>query len=406
MLEKILVLGAGEYQVSGIRKLIEKGYFVVALDGNEKAEGASEANEFHQIDIKDTAAVLQFVRLYNWDLIGCICFSTDVPLRTVGKVNEEFHLKGLGLKEVMISTDKSRQRLILEEMNLPIPDHYLIDPAYDIDDELSRVNVNFPCIIKPADGSGSRGVYLVNEEAELKEKILASKHHTQFDSGIMVEEFICGTEFTIESLITGDTIYTLGISEKKKPIGNFTVSTELYYNSPMVEKFSAEIEALVNPFLKACSFSNTITHTEVIYSFRDHKFYLVEASARSGGFNIFDKVLPAITNLDVIGLTIDAYLGREVDLTNIGRRSCILRFFTGNEGIIRHVNIDQKCIDELSETEYGLFLKEGDKVGPLKTDGSRLGYIITFADTWTEAFAKANLMDYSVRFEITPDEDH
>ena len=39
--------------------------------------------------------------------------------------------------------------------------------------------------------------------------------------------------------------------------------------------------------------------------------------------NIFDKVLPAITNLDVIGLTINAYLGREVDLTNIGRRSCI-----------------------------------------------------------------------------------
>lgn len=391
----ILVIGAGIHQIPGILKLKEKGHYVVAVDGDSSAEGKDIADEFYQVDIKNSKEVISLIEGRNLKLDSAMCFSTEIALRTVADINEHFGLVGLNQKEVLVATDKAAQRRVLKESGLPTPGFIELHAGYD-DNVLSTLRL--PLVVKPTDNAGSRGVALVREKEELKSVITESLKESKYDAKVVVEEFVPGLEFTVEALIIAGSVHVLGISEKKKPINNYTVSVELFYNSPFVNLHREEIESVVKPFLLNCGFDNTITHTEIIYSYLDHKFYVVETTVRSGGFHIFDKILPGITGLDIIGLTIETLLGKKPTLGKVEKKAGILGFFYNNFGVIKNISIVDNALPQ--GVEYGLFVKEDDIIKDLSTDGSRLGYYVTFGDTWNEAYDNAREVEYAVKFEI------
>lgn len=391
----VLVVGAGIHQVPGILKLKEKGHYVIAVDGAADAEGKDSADEFYAVDIKDSEAILSLLARNNLIIDSAMCFSTEIALRTVADINERLGLVGLNMKEVLVATDKVAQREVLKSSGLPTPGF----KEFRKGDDLSSLDkLRIPVVVKPTDNAGSRGVTIVREKDKLAEVIDESLKESKYDSKVVVEEFVPGLEFTVEALIIDGEVNILGISEKKKPINNFTVSVELFYNSPFVESHRDEIEAIIKPFLINCGFNNTITHTEIIYSYIDHLFYVVETTVRSGGFHIFDKILPVITGLDIIGITVDTLLGEKPLLGKIEKRPGILGFFYNNFGVIKSISIVDTALPK--DVEYGLFVKEGEIIKDLSTDGSRLGYYVTFGNNWREAYSKAREIEYAVKFEI------
>ncbi|WP_432407115.1 ATP-grasp domain-containing protein [Wukongibacter sp. M2B1] len=400
-MEKILVIGAGLYQVSGIEKLKEKEYYVIAIDGNPNALGKEISDEFFCIDIKDTEGILNLLQSEDIKIDGCICFATEIALRTVAKINERLKLKGITMEQVSIATSKVRQREILKKSNLPYPKFISIKHGENVLQKVKEHAFKYPLIIKPSDSSGSRGVFIIRNSIELQQKIEDCFNFSSFDSQIIIEELIEGIEFTIESIVTDNTIYTLAISEKKKPINNYTVSTELFYNSPLAQKLYNSIESVVNKFVRMCEFKNTIIHTEVIYSNITHEVYIIETTVRSGGYGIFDKILPKITGIDVVGKTIDLYLDNRINLDSIKRKPCILRFFTANEGKLVSIYRLDKIIEKLSDIEYDFFATIGDHIKPIYSDGSRLGYMIVHGQNWEDVYNKANILEYAIKFEIS-----
>lgn len=391
----ILVVGAGTHQVPGILKLKEKGHYVIAIDEATDAEGKDIANEFYAVDIKAPEVILSFLAKNNHKIDTAMCFSTEIALRTVAEINDRLGLVGLNMKEVLVATDKAAQREILKKTGLPTPGF----KEFKKGDDLKTLDgLRIPLVVKPTDNAGSRGVTIVRDRDELASVINESLKESKYDSKVVVEEFVPGLEFTVEALVIDGKVSILGISEKKKPINNFTVSVELFYNSPFVEAHREEIEAVIKPFLINCGFDNTITHTEVIYSYIDHQFYVVETTVRSGGFHIFDKILPGITGLDIIGITIDTLLGEKPQLGQIRRNPGILGFFYNNFGVIKSISIVDTALPK--DVEYGLFVKEDDIIKDLSTDGSRLGYYVAFGKDWKETFSKAREIEYAVKFEI------
>lgn len=391
----ILVVGAGTHQVPGILKLKEKGHYVIAVDGSAEAEGKDNADEFYAVNIKDPEAILSLLYKNNIRVDSAMCFSTEIALRTVAEINGRLGLVGLNMNEVLVATDKAAQREVLKKSGLPTPGF----KEYKKGDDLKTLDgIRIPVVVKPTDNAGSRGVTIVRDKGELAGVINESLKESKYDSKVVVEEFVPGLEFTVEALIIDGEVNILGISEKKKPINNFTVSVELFYNSPFVESHRKEIEAIIKPFLINCGFNNTITHTEIIYSYIDHLFYVVETTVRSGGFHIFDKILPGITGLDIIGITIDTLLGEKPQLGQIRKNPGILGFFYNNFGVIKNISIVDTALPK--DVEYGLFVKEGDIIKDLSTDGSRLGYYVTFGKDWKETYSKAREIEYAVKFEI------
>ncbi len=399
-MDQVLVIGAGQFQLSGIRKLKEKNYYVIGIDGDNKCVGRKFCDEFYNIDIKDYKQILDLIEKKNFNLVGCISFATEYALRTVALINDKLGLNGLTISDVSIATSKIKQREILKSLDIPSPKFFYLNLGENVEDKFDANQLMFPCVVKPSDSAGSRGVNVVKNKAQLQNAIKEARKFSSFDAQIIVEEMIEGIEFTVESFVYNGEIKTLAISEKKKPLNNHTVSTELFYNSPLVNNLGNIIEETVTTFIKACNFKNTITHTEVIYSYKDHKVYIIETTTRSGGFGVFDKVLPFVTGLDIVGLSIDLSLGNQISIDRIQKNPCILRFFSANEGKLINIVEMESIIKGLNDIEFGFFVNIGDNIGVMVNDGSRIGYLISYGRSWEEVYNKANILEYSIRFEV------
>ena len=79
----------------------------------------------------------------------------------------------------------------------------------------------FPVIVKPRDNSGSRGVKLCCNQEELKESLDEALENSKLDT-VLVEEFIEGSEYSIESLHHDGKSEVIQFTEKK--------TTEFPYN--------------------------------------------------------------------------------------------------------------------------------------------------------------------------------
>lgn len=403
MKKLVAVIGAGKFQVSGIKKLKELGYNVIAFDGNENAEGKELCDFFYCIDIKKHNLIIEILKNYEKELLASLCFSTEPAIRTVAAINEHFNLKGINFKSIQNFITKEKQRLLQNKYKIPHPNFLVIS-----EDDLNRINnitgrLNYPLVIKPIDNAGSRGVFIVKNIEELANRVKSAFNYCIYEKKLIIEEFIPGKEFTVESLVVNGKCYTLAISEKKKPVNNFTVSTELFYYSPLVLKNKKKIEDLVNRFLIKSNINNSIIHTEIIYSFEDNNFYIIESSPRSGGFFIGDKILSWVTGYDAIEMNIKTQLYNDIgDFKNL-ERPCILRFFSTNTGLLKKINIvDSNYFSKISGIEYGFFINEGEYIEELTSDGKRPGYIISYGENWEEVFHKANLVEYLINFEIIP----
>jgi biotin carboxylase len=80
----------------------------------------------------------------------------------------------------------------------------------------SVAGVRFPCVLKPLDSSGSRGVIRANN---LKEFRAAAERIARMQEGdILVEDYIPGREFALEGLVTAGKLQTLALFDKPDPL--------------------------------------------------------------------------------------------------------------------------------------------------------------------------------------------
>ena len=99
---------------------------------------------------------------------------------------------------------------ILQQSKIPTPKFTYIN---DIN-EIEKLNVRYPILIKPNDEGSSRGINddsLVYNKKSLKEKV--EEELETYGSPIMLTEYIEGREFTVGVLGNGDDIHVLPILE-------------------------------------------------------------------------------------------------------------------------------------------------------------------------------------------------
>lgn len=97
-----------------------------------------------------------------------------------------FNIKYVGSKTSgsVISFDKSLSKLIFKELNIP-------QVPYIIYDNIDDINIDYPLIIKPANGGSSIGINKANNKEELIKYIDEAK---KYDSKIIIEKFIKARE--------------------------------------------------------------------------------------------------------------------------------------------------------------------------------------------------------------------
>ncbi|CCM80276.1 ATP-grasp domain-containing protein [Rhizobium mesoamericanum] len=127
-----------------------------------------------------------------YDIAG-ITSVGDSFYATVGKLCQYFNLSGPNPASIERCCNKFTQRQLLEKAGVPIPAYRLA--ASETDVKRSAADLGLPVILKPASGTGSRGVRLchtVEELAEHTAHLLDGKHIWRSSPIILIEEFAQG----------------------------------------------------------------------------------------------------------------------------------------------------------------------------------------------------------------------
>ncbi|MFX0011698.1 MAG: ATP-grasp domain-containing protein, partial [Candidatus Hermodarchaeota archaeon] len=370
MKKTVYIIGAGEYQLPLIKIAKDMGLNVITSDRNPNAIGFKFADKSYAIDIKDKEANLNVAKKNNIDAI--VTTSSEFAVRTVAYIGEKLNLKTNSYQSSKLVTDKYLMREALAKNKILMPYFEKISTEKEAI-SFSKKN-NFPIVIKAVDNAGNRGVTIVKSQKEIAPAIKSAYNYSK-KKYLLVEEYINGTEHTIEGLIYKNQHSILGISDTTRNPPPYPVDLSLIYPSNKDNSIIEKVKKVVNNSITALGLSIGETHTEVIL--RDGEPFLIEAAARAGGMHIPSKIIPALTGINMNEELLKMSLGLDnVNIYPKYERSVMLKFLICPPGKL--VNI--RGLDELKLRDDVIYLyidyKIGDLVRELKTGGDRAGYLI------------------------------
>ena len=368
----ILVFGVGELQLSIIRKANAMGLFTVGVDPCEDAYSREECSAFEVVGGQDYEGTLSVAKKYNVSAI--ITAATDKPLVMMARIAKELNLPFYSVETAEWSTDKFQMKLRFIEGGVPCAQGRLIHSAEEAKD------LYFPVICKPRDNSGSRGVKLCGDLQELQECIDEALQYSKLET-VLVEEFIEGREFSIESLHYDGKTEVIQFTEKKTT--EFPYNVELGHKQPanLTEEQKNSIREIIAKIGAALKFENCPSHTEL--KVNERGIYVIETSPRLGGDFITSTLTPLSTGINLEDQLLHIALGEKVDTTTdrVEKASGVC-FFSYPEGEV--ISISDK-IEEVSSwpmiSNFELKLKVGDYVNPITSSLNRYGQFIVSGDS-------------------------
>ena len=180
-MKKVMLLGAGEGQVPFLKICKEKDCYVIAVSIKGDYPCFKLADKSYYIDTRDKERILEVAQMEQIDAI--ITDQTDVSVPSVAYVAEKMGLRGIGYETALKFTDKYEMRKAAKEAGIGIPE---FDRAYTADEAIViSERLGFPLIIKPTDGSGSRGVTKINNRKELIDAFLETQCYSGTGAVIM-----------------------------------------------------------------------------------------------------------------------------------------------------------------------------------------------------------------------------
>jgi biotin carboxylase len=395
MQRKILILTAGQYQITTISKAKEMGLFVIATDKNPDAPGFKYADIGRAIDVKDFFNTLKVAKEFSIDAV--MTESNDFAVLTVAKIAKELNLVGISPEAAIAATNKGIMRKKWEENGVPSPIFAIVE---NLKEAISFANkTGYPVVIKPTDNMASRGVKMINSEKELKDNFSETLKYSS-EGKVIIEEFMDGKELTVEGFTYEGETEILSISDKSKKPGIYSpcVSSSLDYPSSIDKETKEKVINIVKKGIKALGIERGPTHTEVILTKDGPK--LVEMGARGGGNYVFSKIIQLVTGIDIVKEYIKMLLGEVPQIKPEQQNGVVLRFFSAPFG--RIVNI--KGIDLAKEIEgvvdIGFNFKIGEVISSIETDVGRPGWVIVKGKDQEEAKKRADLVENIINFEV------
>ena len=388
----VLLFGCGELQQSIAKRAQKMGIFVVGIDPCADAACKDDMDAFEVVGGQDFEGTLAVARKYN--VRGIVTAATDKPLVMMARVAKELNLPFYSVETAQWSTDKFQMKQRFMEGGVPCAQGRLIHNADDAKD------LYFPVICKPRDNSGSRGVKLCRNLLELQACIDEALQYSKLDT-VLVEEFIEGREFSIESLHYDGKSEVIQFTEKKTT--PFPYNVELGHKQPanLTDGQRDAIREIVSKIGVALKFENCPSHSEL--KVNERGIFVIETSPRLGGDYITSTLTPLSTGINLEDQLLHIALGEKVDTTTgrVNKASGVC-FFSYPEGEVNAIAPEISEVANLPHIHnFELKLKVGDHVNQITSSLNRYGQFIVDGETREEVDEMVDMYESLIQNYIT-----
>ena len=360
----LLFLGSGVYLKNLVKKFKKEKFTKFLVDLNIDGSTSKIIKKNYRIDLNNKEKIHDLAKKLKIEAV--ITNQNDFAMISYGYLCTKLSLPGIPLKISKRFTNKSVSRNYLiknKTIKKYIPVFYNNYKKF-LNNKKKIKNL----IIKPINLQGSRYVFKLNKKNFL-EKINFFKNLKQ---KYLIENYINGTNYAVESLVLNKKIINLLISKKTKFPYSF-IDKKIVFQANFNSKLQQRIVRINNLIISALGLRDGLTHLEFKIN-NKNQIFLIETACRGAGSGISNIVIPYLTGVDTDEFL---YLLSTNGLKNYNpkinriKKKCVLKW------LYPHQRISQKII----KSKKNLFFKKKKLKQPQKVQQStdRGGYFINIS---------------------------
>lgn len=373
-MSKLLIIGASVLQLPAIIKAKELGHTVAVADYNPQAIGIPYADIYFNASTIDEKAVTAAAEQFKPD--GIMTLATDMPMRSLAVATSHLGLPGISYETAVKATDKYEMIKTFKSHNVESPWYFSVKTEAEL--QAIQDQITFPCILKPTDNSGSRGVVLVHNEEELKNGFQYSVREGR-SGNVIIEEYMTGSEVSVEVMVVDGVVHILAVTDKLTTGAPHFVEMGHSQQSRLPEKDLLRIKDLAARAVQAIGIQCGPAHVELMLTAQGPK--MIELGARMGGDCITTHLVPLSTGIDMINATIDVALGNKPNITPKFNKGSAIRYFNVSPGEIKKIEGVEEAKKINGVKEITFTKNVGDQVTDIHNSLDRVGFVIAQADT-------------------------
>ncbi|NMD37185.1 MAG: ATP-grasp domain-containing protein [Christensenellaceae bacterium] len=404
-MKTVMLVAGGKWQVPLAKKIKSMGYRLVCSNLYPDSPAFEYADYSEVADVLDIERNFEIAKKYKISAI--VSDQSDIATRTIAYIASELKLPTNGVAFANLFSNKVEMRKHCQKTGFPSPK---FAACHNVDDALGFYNIEKnKIILKPHDSQSSRGVYIANSPEDVIKYFPLSQEQSHGDMTVIVEDYIEGTEFTVDGIFIDGKHHTLAISKKKHFEFNQNIASELLFSN-YDDVFDYDMLRQQNNLLMDSTGAQMgLSHNE--YKFMNGKYYLVEMSNRGGGNMIASHIVPLISGVDNYQIYLKQALGQNIGSieqykNHPTHKYVMLKFLNdadyrqNKKGIISKIDGLEELKASMGMLEIQVHCNVGEHMGPVTDDSKRMGFYVSFADSLLQIKNIDNNVKNTLKIEL------
>jgi len=412
----VVVMGAGRPQIPVIARAHRLGYRVATPDRNPDAPGLALADHpLPGVSTHDPAAIVAALRELERRGVrvhGVLTAAVEAS-HSAARVCEELGLPGVGVAVAQRATDKLARLEALQAAGVSCARFGFAHKLEEARQVAERIG--YPVVLKPTRAAGSLGVVRCTDEAELATAWQVTSAASP--DGVLLEEYLVGSEHSSESLVVDGRIHTTGFSDRNYDTKHLYPPHVLENGDTLPTALPPEVLARtlreVEAAIRALGIGFGPAKGDLLVT-QDGRPVVLEMATRLSGDYFCTHTVPLHNGTDIVSAALQQCVGDRVDpglLEPRHERGVALRYLWPRNlpGAIRAVRRWNECaslpgVQFLSWEPYWLDrgVGPGSLLTPPTCHRERAASVMTAGVTRDEAVALAEYVARSVEIEVEP----
>lgn len=381
--QTLVVLGASSDQTFMIRTAQEMGLAVLALDYNSQSPGFEVADFHALVSTRDVAAIcteLERHRALGMQIVGVTTMGSDIP-EIVAEVAGFLGTPSIALESARLAVDKFAMKRRFQERGVPIPWFEELKSAQHLRSIAQERGL--PLVIKPVDRSGSRGVFFLDEAADL-EDLYAKAAEFSFSGRVQVEEYLPGLQISTETVMWKGKASTPGFADRNYDLFDRFLPQIMenggWVPSVLGPEDRRAVEHVVEQASLALDVTDGITKGDVVMTPEGPK--IIEIATRLSGGDFCESLVPLGTGVNYVRCAIQLAIGEDPDLASLEskfERAVANRYFFPEAGKLVGIDGAQEVRSKEWVHKLEFWYEVGDEVPESLSHAHRFGVFLVSA---------------------------
>jgi biotin carboxylase len=376
----LLLIGARPPDGRGTLKRLGVPFILVTDPSDPLPDDVSCAVDVWSLPFKDQP--LSVLSLSGRGRFSAVVSFTELGLLPAALLAECLSVPGTPVRAVLRSRNKLQMRSILAGQ---IP-----QPAFGVvgTDTPDR----YPVVLKPVDGSGSRGISWIADAREFAERCPEL-------CGFLWESYVAGREFSVETVSHGDGHHVIGITEKFTTGAPHFVETGHLAPAPLSEFDRHELVTGTVRALTLLGVDRCAAHTEL--KLAGGHAVIIETHTRPGGDRI-PRLHRLVTGQDQFALGLPPQ-ARPALAPEEPRFPCVgVRYFRWPDGVLADVDGLAEAREVPGLVELTVTATPGDRLSVWRHSQDRPGHCLVGGDSPEQVRGRLDEVERQLRVRYRP----